>query len=300
MLRKVRREGLTGEQLAALGGSSRLDDSEARSSADEPARADGGVKAKIDEIEQQMVGDALRGRTRAAARILQRPRPQPAPIDSSGREHGAGTPSSTTRAAGASPTPPAEPARRVAPAGAGRGDARPAPPRQSPALDSTPASFADPLRASKSAEVAHDPELDEAVIAFANADFEQCEQALRDADRHRAARARSTPRPGWCCSTCTAPPASSTSSRAWRSTTRSSSAGRRRSGSRCRELVAEAASEERPSARRGVDGEVGWVCPEHLDAEASPARLRSRCRCRCPGCSTGASLKASTPRPAPG
>ena len=27
-------------------------------------------------------------------------------------------------------------------------------------------------------EVAHDPELDEAVIAFANADFEQCEQAL--------------------------------------------------------------------------------------------------------------------------
>ena len=30
MLRKVRRDGLTGEQLAALGGSSRLDDSEAK------------------------------------------------------------------------------------------------------------------------------------------------------------------------------------------------------------------------------------------------------------------------------
>src|SRR5580765_8551697 len=57
MLRKVRREGLTSEQLAALGGSSRLDDSEAKL-ADTVARPDNGVKAKIDEIEQQMVGDA--------------------------------------------------------------------------------------------------------------------------------------------------------------------------------------------------------------------------------------------------
>ena len=58
MLRKVRREGLSPEQLAALGGSSRLDDSEARCR--QPQRAaDGGVKAKIDEIEQQMVGDGV-------------------------------------------------------------------------------------------------------------------------------------------------------------------------------------------------------------------------------------------------
>ena len=56
MLRKVRREGLSPEQLAALGGSSRLDDSEARQSENASARPDGGVKAKIDEIEQQMVG----------------------------------------------------------------------------------------------------------------------------------------------------------------------------------------------------------------------------------------------------
>ena len=39
MLRKVRREGLTSEQLAALGGSSRLDDSEPRF--DEPVPAGG-------------------------------------------------------------------------------------------------------------------------------------------------------------------------------------------------------------------------------------------------------------------
>ena len=56
MLRKVRREGLTSEQLAALGGSSRLDDSEVRLP-DSGARPDSGVKAKIDEIEQQMVGE---------------------------------------------------------------------------------------------------------------------------------------------------------------------------------------------------------------------------------------------------
>src|SRR5690349_9180414 len=60
MLRKVRREGLTSEQLAALGGSSRIDDPEARI-ADTGARQDSGVKAKIDEIEQQMVGDGYPG-----------------------------------------------------------------------------------------------------------------------------------------------------------------------------------------------------------------------------------------------
>src|SRR6185295_67174 len=58
MLRKVRREGLTSEQLAALGGSSRIDDSDGKLGADSGAKADQGVKAKIDEIEQQMVGDS--------------------------------------------------------------------------------------------------------------------------------------------------------------------------------------------------------------------------------------------------
>ena len=57
MLRKMRREGLSPEQLAALGHSSRIDDSEVRIT-DSPARpVDAGVKAKIDEIEQQMVGE---------------------------------------------------------------------------------------------------------------------------------------------------------------------------------------------------------------------------------------------------
>ena len=58
MLRRVRREGLTPEQLSALGTSSRLDDSEARNNDSISARQGGGVKAKIDEIEQQMVGES--------------------------------------------------------------------------------------------------------------------------------------------------------------------------------------------------------------------------------------------------
>ncbi|MBE0549032.1 MAG: hypothetical protein IH627_15555, partial [Rubrivivax sp.] len=57
MLRRVRREGLSPEQLATLGGSSRLDDSEARLPDGNASRHDG-VKAKIDEIEQQMVGES--------------------------------------------------------------------------------------------------------------------------------------------------------------------------------------------------------------------------------------------------
>ena len=76
MLRKVRREGLSPEQLAALGGSSKLDDSEARLPDNNAARPDG-VKAKIDEIEQQMVGDggfsSSTRRPAAGAGLINRP-----------------------------------------------------------------------------------------------------------------------------------------------------------------------------------------------------------------------------------
>ena len=78
MLRKVRREGLSGEQLAALGGSSRIDDSVPRST-DTPARQDAGVKAKIDEIEQQMVGDGYANTQRRAPEFYNAPT-QPAPL----------------------------------------------------------------------------------------------------------------------------------------------------------------------------------------------------------------------------
>jgi len=116
-----------------------------------------------------------------------------------------------------------------------------------------------------STEVAHDADLDEAVIAFANADFEQCEQSLlaltgAGATRHQHAetwlvlfdlyRAIGQQHKfeslaldyaqqfGW-------------SAPQWFSLPR---------------LVAEAASDERPSSAR-IEGQVGWVCPDHLDAD---------------------------------
>ena len=129
------------------------------------------MKAKIDEIEQQLVGDA----SYAAA-----PRRTPEFYNA--------------------PTVPAAmetlPRRSTTPGTleGGRVDDfskdRAVPMAQSPVtmsggispltsikLDAASVDFAHPF-AQELTEVTHDPELDEAVIAFANADFEQCEQAL--------------------------------------------------------------------------------------------------------------------------
>jgi hypothetical protein len=115
MLRKLRREGLSSAvALEAL----HLD-TEPRSADTAPGLlpADSCVKAKIDAIEQQMVGDAT-----PASRLLDRPVPRP------------------------------------------------------PTLDPIPPSAA----CASSCEVAQDPLLDEAVIAFANGEFVRCEQLLAD------------------------------------------------------------------------------------------------------------------------
>src|SRR6478735_3103900 len=154
MLRKVRREGLTGEQLAALGGSSRIDDSQPRIS-DQPVRQDAGVKAKIDEIEQQMVGDGYSNTQRRAPEFYNAPT-QPATLG-------------------------VVPARPVVPASHGGQVedfiARPALAPVAPIhLDLAQAEDFGKAFTVANTEVAHDPDLDEAVIAFANADFEQCEQ----------------------------------------------------------------------------------------------------------------------------
>ncbi|MEO6364245.1 MAG: STAS domain-containing protein [Caldimonas sp.] len=279
MLRKVRREGLTGEQLAALGGSSRIDDSQPRIS-DQPVRQDAGVKAKIDEIEQQMVGDSYASTQRRTPEFYNAPT-QPAPIDAA-----------TGRAmvpppAAAAPSAPAPHGGRVedfvaAPRPAAARPSAPPAPAPAPAL---PASLA-PIRldmpaaeefgkafgAASSTEVAHDPDLDEAVIAFANADFEQCEQSLASLtgpggtrvqhaetwlvvfDLYRATGQQHkfeslaldyAQQFGW-------------SAPQWFSMPK---------------LVAEAASEERPSSAR-IEGQVGWVCPNYLDADGV-ARLAS-------------------------
>ena len=172
MLRKVRREGLTSEQLAALGGSSRIDDSEARI-VDSGAKADIGVKAKIDEIEQQMVGDAsfpnhasrrtpefYNAPTEPAAMDVRPTRATSGPINFDGAQV---EDFMTERALPMASSP-------VVMSGG-------VSPLTSIEFDDASADLVHPF-AQELSEIAHDPELDEAVIAFANADFEQCEQAL--------------------------------------------------------------------------------------------------------------------------
>jgi ABC-type transporter Mla MlaB component len=258
MLRKVRREGLTGEQLAALGGSSRIDDSQPRIS-DQPVRQDAGVKAKIDEIEQQMVGDGYASTHRRAPEFYNAPT-QPAPLAVPGAApvvpatHGG--PANGAVAAKA-PAPQASRAASVAPIHLEMPQAE---------------DFGKAFTVAGGTDVTHDPDLDEAVIAFANADFEQCEQALAALTGLTGTRSqhaetwlvlfdlyRATGQQhkfeslamdyaqqfGW-------------SAPQWFSMPK---------------LVAEAATEERPSSAR-VDGQIGWVCPAYLDAD-SVARLAS-------------------------
>ncbi|MEK8049694.1 hypothetical protein AACH10_05560 [Ideonella sp. DXS22W] len=365
-LRRLRRDGLSPEQLAALGGSSRVDDSEGRLS--EPAAL--GVKAKIDEIEQQMVGEAhgpLGSHAVAPPTPVRRPPadaprrapppattqlpsgfhtaptvPQafdtlppgppsgalasmplssleslpplpdldlstPAPIDFSDfGPVGGGMPE---RSAPRPAMPPDRPTDRsamrhhtassaVAPAGrtAGSPGGPPAaPPAALRPLQAPPSEWssmldspgqrtgvpprravAEPALASKFAvevsELVHDPELDEAVIAFANADFEHCEHSLTALCRVQGPRRqhaetwhvlfdlyRATGQqakfealvPDYVNLFGRSPPQ-------WFSLPK---------------LVADAAADERPDTR-GVQGDVGWISPPHLD-EDGVARLRS-------------------------
>ena len=204
-MRKLRREGLSPEQLAALGGFSGALDSEARLG-EGGARMEAGVKAKIDEIELQMDdehgGDNPPPRRRAAP-----PRPAPAALQRATDFY-------------SSPTMPVsfESGRKVKPA-----LPPDAPVAQRLTLDELPA--LPPLRDSvfpldavepepaaaelrppnglsrfdadlgghgrlavEVSEIVHDPDLDEPVIAFANADFNQSEQALVKLCRPQGAR----------------------------------------------------------------------------------------------------------------
>ncbi|MEW6707949.1 MAG: STAS domain-containing protein [Pseudomonadota bacterium] len=276
MLRKVRREGLSSEQLAALAGTSRIDDSEVRMG--EPNRADALVKAKIDEIEQQMVGDGGFSGRRTLPGSLGSAATEPMTIP--GGRSGPRSTRSPGRDLGDDELPALPPLPDVdvplpahAPVVASAG----LPPLSGGGAASAGAA-AQPLPAIEVSEVVHDPELDEAVIAFANADFDQCEsslQGLTGVGGQRATHAetwlvlfdlyRATGQQqkfeslaneyaqlfGW-------------SSPQWFSMPR---------------LVAEAAAAEeaapKPAARPRASGDIGWVCPEVLDTDAV-AQLRSQ------------------------
>lgn len=191
MLRRVRREGLTSEQLAALGGpSSRLEDS--RHSEPGPEE---GVKAKIDAIEQQMVSENVVSTKSRAPEFFDSPT-QPAHFaPSSPPSHLGGVskrdsirsvPSSQamsgSRAMDLAATDKMErleltPAPATVAMGLGMPPLSEAPSTgASPVLDFLDGPDTQP--ALETDEIAHDPDLDECVISFANADFEQCERAL--------------------------------------------------------------------------------------------------------------------------
>lgn len=273
MLRKVRREGLSADQLAALGSSSKLDDSEGKLlAAESGAKQDASVKAKIDEIEQQMVGDGLVAPQRRGPEFYNAPT-QPIPMDARrGAPTQAGSLGPAAAAARTDDVAPAARAPASPPAAVMSAGMSPLSPLS---LDGGADAFGNAFAVEVS-DVAHDPELDEAVIAFANADFEQCEQALSSLTTtggDRSAHAETwlvlfdlyraigqqhkfeslaldyAQQFGW-------------SAPQWFSMPR---------------LVAEAASEERPVRTNSrVEGQVGWVCPEQLDADAV-ARLSSQC-----------------------
>ena len=347
-LRRLRRDGLTSEQLATLGGSSKVDDSEVRLADNSvSARADSGVKAKIDEIELQMVGDptkqardpAARRPASAAARpmppVAQRPTDfYMAPTEPVSFDPGQASRAPMPASSGARPSPPkgapplvAASAAPVTPPpptsawGQGPGslaeddgptlrlpsygyDARsggnstsknpsnnhsslarpsagqagaaagvPAEHRPGAGLPQADTSFSASSRFAVAVnEVVHDAELDEAVIAFANADFNQCEQALNalckvGAPRHRHAdtwhvlldlyRATGQQAKFEALSLDYAHQFGRSSPQ-WYSLPK---------------RLADATADARPDTR-GVKGDVGWISPAQLDVDAV-TKLRS-------------------------
>jgi hypothetical protein len=298
MLRRLRREGLSPEQLAALGGSSRIDDSEVRL-AESGARQDVRVKAKIDEIEQQMVGEGIRpSSTRRSPGFYNAPT-QPVAFHpgttegdgDAGEEQlpalpplpqfdipPAAAPAPVVMGGGVAPLRPTD-ASRVPPAF----PPIESPPPSAPGPAAAPAPAPAPARtalandsnfAVEVSEVVHDPELDEAVIAFANADFAHCEESLTSlvkagGPRYQHAETwlvlfdlyRATGQQmkfeGLALEYANL---FDSSSPQWYSLPK---------------RVAEAAAnEERPRAARPQVGDVGWVSAEVLDLDAV-ARLRS-------------------------
>ncbi|MEX8519417.1 MAG: hypothetical protein AB3X44_12975 [Leptothrix sp. (in: b-proteobacteria)] len=185
MLRKIRREGLTGEGIANLEGLSHMDDSEVRP---DSARPDASVKAKIDAIEQQMVGEAAMGAMpqRRGAAVMRSAIP---PAMSESFFNATTAPqvmqSQPVSADAFKPTAPME-LPSYAATQSDSGAASMLVPTTTQSLPKI--SVLSPLHGAMNeggnafavevTELAHDPELDEAVIAFANADYEQCERSL--------------------------------------------------------------------------------------------------------------------------
>jgi len=281
MLRKIRREGLTGEGIAGLEGLSHLDDSEVR--INDSARPDGAVKEKIDAIERMMVGENSPPPPKRGSAVMRSTVPSRSDSFFSATTTPQVMPTSPVLSDAFKPTAPMQMDPIIAPP-APAAQARPSQPaammgRGISALSPLHAGLGDASNAFavEVNEIAHDAELDEAVIAFANADFEQCERVLQDLIAPGGARGQHSDtwlalfdlyratgqqvkfetlameyvqRFGW-------------SAPQWYSMPR---------------LVAEASSAEqarRPNRVGTDDNSIGWVAPEVLDDEAV-AQLRSQ------------------------
>ncbi|RQO61102.1 hypothetical protein DBR47_07625 [Paucibacter sp. KBW04] len=208
MLRRIRREGLSPEQLAALGSSSsRIDEIERSSEIN--SKIDLGVKAKIDQIEQQMVGESFAPTLNQPlqATVAQPPayfetttRPVNfAPTVPAGAEHAHATLNLAPSFARVSEYASADERERLelqpphaavvmGAALSPLSDAKSSRLPDLPLLD-MPLTFSFSEAAPvEPQELAHDAELDEAVIAFANADNDSCERILAELIRPGGAR----------------------------------------------------------------------------------------------------------------
>ncbi len=243
MLRKIRREGLTGEGIAGLEGLSRIDDSDLRSH-DSSVRPDAGVKAKIDAIEQQMVGgnsrvgapsslgpassihgnapgvsgfsgpnSQINGPRKGSVSVrtsvpamsesffdsVSTPQPLQAPMPGSDAFKPT-APMSLAEIDAPASRPPVG-GNSTLNSGHGqqtgtKGRSSASAPAQNPnIIDFQPIhlGLGNPVAQNFGVEItelAHDPELDEAVISFANADFDQCERCLHALISPNGVRAR--------------------------------------------------------------------------------------------------------------
>lgn len=240
MLRKLRRQGLTPEQLAALGNSSGMADTEGRLGDTELPASDG-LKAKIDAIEQQMVAPGVPSRRRApgeastaapppgtvpptltspvarprsappsfdfgmadtvpdAARLTESPLAARAPSEPVERpplefKFDLSAPASAFSASAASSTPglraaltPPASTRSASPSSGSASSSASA--SAAPSVRAAPGGAMDSRSAVEVSEAAaHDPELDEAVMAYANGETDQAERSMVALLRHGGPR----------------------------------------------------------------------------------------------------------------
>lgn len=302
MLRRIRREGLTPEQATALHATSRLDEPDSRPT-QPPGLVERDVTAKIDAIEKQMVGA---GQAPAAARSFPPPRPAtPPPLLTQRLQDQSPTvpvalvvdhfPSTEAMPLGTPPAVPAggaavqRPPVTAAPPGLPQRAAPPPawPPPPAPSAPPVTAAAAGPLAWDPPSppppaagpvadvevnELPHDHELDEAVMAFAQADFVHCERALVQMTSAGGLREH-------------APEAWLTLFDLYRATGQQARfealapAYSERFGVSAPQwyslprLVAQASQGQ--AGRAGEPTQVGWICPELLDGE-SVAQLHSQ------------------------